>query len=101
MAYDYDQVMQIERAIRDGSLPVTMTGDVAGQFSDSINKPAGAPAPVFSKEPTKAPDGKTYEFRQVIVASNFHPRAVKREPFKASDVMHGYTPQTSAGNLCT
>jgi O-acetyl-ADP-ribose deacetylase (regulator of RNase III) len=102
VGYDYDQAMQIERAIRDGSLPVTITGDVAGQFSDSKHKPAGALAPVYavSKEPTKAPDGKTYEFRQVNVASNFF-RAVKCEPFKAGDVMHGYTPQTSAGNLCT
>ncbi len=100
--YDYDQVMQIERAIRDGSLPVTITGDVAGQFSDSKHKPPGALTPVYavSKEPTKAQDGKTYDFRQVNVASLF-PRAVKREPFKAGDAMYGYTPQTSAGNLRT
>jgi O-acetyl-ADP-ribose deacetylase (regulator of RNase III) len=105
--YDYDQVLHIESAISRGSLPIEITGDVAGKFSDSIWKPDGALAPVYavSKEAFKGKDGIMYDFRQVNTCIHSkYVRAVKREPFKTGDVMFGYSPQASntaaTGNLC-
>lgn len=83
IAYDYDQVLQIERAIREGKTEVLLRGDVHGVVSDSKHIPEGEHSAVYRvhrSDLTCPYTKRAYEFYQSNIKSGYQ-RPVRFESF--------------------